>query len=454
MTAISISLSVSANLQNVENGALHMIDVGDFGAKGDGVSNDTTAFQMAIDACKGENTVVKVGKGRYIIGTITLKSRIELYVEEGAEILGSTSLSDYATDNLGAIEAPAFDKCLIYAEHAKNIRITGRGIINGRGFKGNFPIKINGMLADRPMLIRFVDCSNIVFKDITLKNSASWCTHLVSCRDIDIANVTVDSRVNANNDGFDLDGCRNVSIHDCHLKTGDDSICPKSTSSQLCENIVVRNCKISSHTAAIKCGTSSKGGFKNITVSNCEFYDCRMGAIKLLLVDGGVLEDITISDIIMNNVEGPLFIRLGDRGRIYDKPTEQIYEKNASNEGAEPGQLRNVHIRNICATVTGNDKARQGIMITGIPGHCVENVILENLDIVFTGNGSKADASRVVPEDSARYPEQFFFGVLPSYGLYLRHVKGITLKNVNLSLKNPDMRPKIVCEEVSGFRLY
>ena len=426
-------------------------DVTQYGAKGDGVTLNTAAFQAAIDACTS-GSVVRVEPGRYVIGTLKLKSDMELQVAAGAELLGSTSLADYATDNQGAIEAPAFNKCLLYAENARNIKITGKGTINGRGSRENFPVRLKDRsLGQRPMLIRFVDSQNITFSDITLKNAASWCTHLVSCDDIVVRNITIDSHVNQNNDGLDLDGCKNVLIENCNIRSGDDSICPKSTTTRICENIVVKNCRVQSNTAAFKCGTSSRGGFRNITVSDCDFSDTRMGCIKLLAVDGGILENITISNIVMNNVEGPLFIRLANRGRKYDVPTEQIQKKDVQPEGAPVGTVKNIRISNIRATVTGADKARQGIMISGIPGHHVEGVVLENVDVTFVGKGTAEDAQRVVPEDIARYPEQFFFGVLPSWGAYIRHARNVEFKNVMLKTQFPDHRKKIVLVDVEGF---
>ncbi|MDF7800134.1 glycosyl hydrolase family 28 protein [Pontiellaceae bacterium B1224] len=428
-----------------------MYAVKTFGAKGDGITLDTKAVQSAIDACK-PGGVVFVEPGQYVVGTLKLKSDMELQVAEGAELLGSTSLADYATDNQGAIEAPAFDKCLLYAENAKNIHITGGGIIDGRGARETFPVKLeDGSLGDRPMLIRFVDCKNVQFTKVTFKNAASWCVHLVSCDAVKAVNVTIDSHVNTNNDGFDLDGCSNVLIEGCDIHTGDDSICPKSTTMKLCENITVKNCRAQSHTAAFKCGTSSRGGFRNISISDCDFSNTRMGVIKLLTVDGGILENISISNIVMNDVEGPVFIRLGNRGRIYDKPTEQVYGEEVKPEGAPPGTVKNIKISNIKAIVAGDIQKRNGIMISGIPDHYIEDVVLENIEISFPGGGTAEDAAREVPEDEARYPEQFFFGVLPSWGAYVRHAKNVTFKNVNLTTRQPDARKELVLVDVNDF---
>lgn len=424
-------------------------NVKDYGAVGDGVALNTQALQAAIDACSaaGGGTVL-VPAGQYVTGTIRLKSHIELRLAVGAELLGSLSLDDYARDIQGAIEAPAFDECLVYAENSENIRITGDGTINGRGQEENFPIGERKAYHDRPMLIRLVDCVGIHFENVTFKNAASWCTHLVDCDDIVARNVTIDSVVNRNNDGFDLDGCKNVLIEDCDIRTGDDSLCPKSTTTRIVENITIRNTRANSHTSAFKIGTSSRGGFRNITVTDCDFSGTRMGAIKLLAVDGGFIEDVTISNIVMNDVEGPLFIRLANRGRMYDVPTEQILGKDVKPEGATVGYIKNIKISHIKATVTGNDLARQGMMISGIPGHPVENVLLEDIEISYPGGGTAEQAEVVVAEDVARYPEQFFFGILPAWGAYIRHAKNVEFNNVTMTIRAPDAREKIIMEDV------
>lgn len=446
-----LGLMLAAGCSSMKGAAV--VDVADFGAVGDGETLNTDALQSAINACVPGGTVL-VSSGQYVTGTLKLKSDMTLHVAEGAALLGSHNLDDYARDIQGAVEAPAFDECLIYAENAENLTLSGKGTIDGRATREIFPewiSKKDRILGDRPMLIRFVDCKNVRFQDISLKNAASWCTHLVNCDDVVVKKVYLDSRQHKNNDGFDLDGCRNVLFEDCTIFSGDDAICPKSTTERVGENLTVRNCRAESHTAAVKCGTSSRGGWRNIDISDCDFSGCRMGVIKLMIVDGGVLENVRISNIKAENVEGPLFIRLGNRGRDYLEPTEQIYGADVQPEGVPVGTVRNIRISNFKATVTGDIPKRQGILISGIPGYCIEDVVLENVEIVYDGGGTAEDAAVEVPEREAQYPEAFFFGKLPAWGAYIRHAKNVTFDNVKMSTLKPDARERLVLVDAEGF---
>lgn len=240
----------------------------------------------------------------------------------------------------------------------------------------------------------------------------------------------------------------------------------------------MRDCRVSSNTAALKFGSSSHGGFIDIDVSNCYFHDCPMGAIKLQAVDGGRLENVTISRITMDEVGSPIFIRLGNRGQKYTKNTKTGSDQgdDVPPENAGVGTIKNIRISDVVARVTIEDrekaanahykkrkvdltpgvtdkeKAKAGpIMITGIPGHFVEDVILENIEISYPGHGTDDNTKREVPEDIARYPEQYFFGVLPAWGAYIRHAKNIQFKNVTMTLRGADERKKIVLDDVKDF---
>lgn len=422
-----------------------VFNVLDYGAR-PGVNNlSTKAIQAAIDACAEQGGgKVLFPKGFFSTGTLFLKSNIHLDFEDGAKLYGSTSLDDYAEVPV-ATEEPQFSKCLFYADGLENITITGRDTseINGRGYYYKFS-------HERPKLFRIENTRNIRIEDITIKNSGSWCVYFGGCDNIRISRVSVYNKENHNNDGMNFDGCSNVWIKDCNLQVEDDAICLKSSIDRTCENINVEGCTVSSYHAALKFGTASAYGFKDVTVKNCRFYDCRYGAIKLLLVDGGYIDNVHISDIELFNCGGPVFLRLGNRGRSYDKSIPQFYGKNARPEGRPVGSLKNVYIGNIKGRLYGRNDAVEGIMFTGIPGHRIENITLENIDLSFSGHGDMDVAGLVVPEDEARYPEQSFFGPLNSYGLFIRHAKNVTLNNVKLTLRGHDSRPAIYLEDVQG----
>lgn len=440
-----------------------------FGAIGDGETIETKAIQDSIDAChRAGGGIVRVPKGSFIIGTIELKSNVTLSLDHGASLLGSTNKDHYTTEGLDDPREGG-PHCLIYANGATNIAIEGLGVIDGRGTAENFPRNRSGgkNRGLRPRLLRMNDCKDLKFAGITWKRPAFWGIHLVDCKNIHFDAVTVRFRNNNyNNDGLDLDGSEDVLIENCDIESGDDAICLKSTKNP-CRNVEVRRCRVSSNTAALKFGTSSRGGFLDVKVTNCYFHDCPMGAIKLQLVDGGRLDKVEISRITMREVGCPIFIRLGNRGSTF-----------AGKDSEKPpvGTLRNIHISDVDAEVTIEDrekvtratyknvkvedapgvtdkeKSKAGpIMITGIPGHCVENVTLQNVKISFPGHGTTEDAHRTIAEDVDRYPEQFFFGVLPSWGAYIRHAKNIEFVNVELDVRTPDARKRIFAEDVEGF---
>ncbi len=431
-----------------------------FGAVGDGVCCDTAAIQKTLDVCAAEGGgTVCFRSGVFLTGTLKIGDHTTLEVCSDAEIRASVDLKDYAVDIVGCIEFPPFDPCLIYAEGRRNLRFCGGGVINGQGGRENFPHSLpdGGGKARRPMLIRLVECSGIEFEKIRLKDAASWCCNLVDCETVRIRKTEIDSCRNGNTDGFDLDSCRDVRIEDCILRTGDDAICLKSSRTTPCSDFEIRRCTVSSETAAFKLGTASSGGFRKILLSDCLFHHCRMGAVKLLCVDGGVLEDVEIAHVVMKDVEGPIFIRLGTRNMDFSRQNEMLYytvpDQQCGLDRAK-GKLRRVYLHDIEADCSCAGSDRSGILITGVPGASVEDVTLENIHVRFPGGGSSDDAGRMVSEDPARYPEQFFFGILPASGLYARHVNGLILKNLDFEFEKEDARPRELFLDVDHLSLF
>ncbi len=282
-----------------------------------------------------------------------------------------------------------------------------------------------------------------------------WSVHLALCEKVFVEGISVYSSFFVHQDGLVLDSCREVMVRDCFMSTYDDAFVIKASFPQPCVNITITNCQATSRCAAVKFGTQSFGGFRNVSISNCAFDNCGLGGVKFLTVDGGDLEDVVVSNITMTNVSAPLFFRLGNRGQDF-----------GFKEVTRPrpiARLRNIMVSGIRATVapfTGWPQHNQGLLvgatmgIAGLPGHPVEDITLENIHVTYPGGGTLADARRAnIPEREANYPENTTFGVLPAYGLWLRHARGITVRDLRLELAGADSRPAVVCDDVEDVEL-
>ncbi|MHC4656323.1 MAG: glycoside hydrolase family 28 protein [Planctomycetota bacterium] len=417
-------------------GAENIYDIRDYGARPDGKTMCTKSIQKAIDECaKQGGGTVYFPPGTFLSGTIYMKSNVTLRLDTGSTLLGSTNLKDYPptvqafrsyTDNYT-------DKSLIYGEKLQHIAITGNGTIDGRGaaFKGPYMV--------RPYMIRIIQCQNVLVKDVTIQNSPMWVQHYLACDDVRIDGITVRSRVNSNNDGINIDCCHQAIISNCNIISGDDAIVLKSTAARSCRNVTVSNCVLSSHCNGLKMGTESNGGFQNIVMTGCAIYDTRLAGIALEIVDGGTMDRVVVSNISMNGVGAPIFLRLGNRARPFKKDMEK----------PKTGMMRNVTISNIEATGANPT----GCAISGLPGHAIENVTISNARLSFAGGGTKKDAARAIPENPTAYPEYSMFGRLPAYGFYCRHVKGLKLRNIQLQLAKSDQRHALVAEDCENLSI-
>lgn len=426
------------------------IDITKYGAVGDGVTLNTEAIQRAIDDCnKNGGGKVIFPAGRFLSGTLALKDNVTIHLQKDAVLLGSINLDDYKnldpfTEGLGIDVGWA----LLVAVDAKNITIEGEGAIDGQGSK----LKEQQILTDtrpegqrwgkRPFLVRIVRCNGVTVKGVTLLYAAAWTSHYFQCTNVLIEKVKILSKGVPHNDGIDIDGCKDVVIKDCDIESGDDALVFKTTSSTMgCNNIVVSGMRLKSGHGAIKTGTESMAPFENIKISNCYIYDTNNGGIKLNTVDGAHIRNIEISDITMVNVKTPILLRLGSRLNVFrkGKDTQQ-----------PTGTFENVTIKNVKANAAANAQIMppSGILITGVPGHYITNVTLENIEINLAGGGTAENSRVVVPEAIDKYPEVKTFGpTIPAYGVWARHVKGLKLIHVNFKLAANDLRPAFICED-------
>ena len=437
-------------------------NVVDYGATSDAGVNSTEAFQKAIDRCseKGGGRVV-IPAGLFRIGTIVLKSNVHLHLDHGAVVLGSTDLKDYRPMKSSYVSLRTQTETiqLIYADSVHNIVIDGNGTIDGQG-RAFEKQSWNDEGITRPHLIRFIQSQDITIKDVTLKNSGCWMQHYLACDRLHIDGINVFNRNNYNNDALDIDGCHDVTVRGMMADCDDDGITLKSTSPRLCENIRISDCVVSSHCNAVKLGTETNGGFRNVNISGIvvkpsadqkeKFFGQWIGssAISLEIVDGGVLENVNISDFTVEGTESPIFIRLGNRGRGY-------LSSGANMEAIVPinhvGHIDGVHLNNIQIRHAGS----MGCSITGLPGHPVRNVSLSNISLYHKG-GVKADemaqiCDTIRDEKEKAYPEATMWGNLPAKGFFVRHARNVKFSNIEIVTEQPDIRPDFVNDDVEGW---
>ena len=453
---IALGIALLLSVVGVNGAPPVEVDITRYGAVGDGKVLNTIAIQKAIDDChqQGGGKVI-FPAGTWLSGTIVLKDHVTLQFKKESRLLGSTNINDYQnidpfTDGLGIDVGWA----LLVAVDAKDIGIEGEGAIDGQGAK----LKEQQIATDtrpegerwgrRPFLVRIVRCENVTVKDVTLNYAAAWTSHYFQSKQVRIENVKIESHGVAHNDGIDIDGCQDVRIKDCDIYSGDDALCFKTTSSKMaCSNIVVTGLRLRSNQGAIKMGTESMAPFENISISGCYIYDTNNGGIKLLTVDGAHLRNVQITDINMVNVRTPMLIRLGSRLSVFRK----------GKDSQQPtGTLENVVIKNIKAQAAAKAQLTppSGILITGVPGHYITNLTLENININLAGGGTIENARQQVPEAVDKYPEVKTFGPLvPAYGVWARHVKGLKLVNITFTLDSNDRRPAFICEDGKDIEL-
>jgi polygalacturonase len=308
-------------------------------------------------------------------------------------------------------------------------------VIDGQG--EHFPAR-PGDDKGRPYILRFSECRNVRVESLTFRDSARWLSHYLACENVTISGISVHAKIRENRDGIDIDSCQDVRVSDCRIDTGDDAIVLKATTERPCRRVTITNCVLSSMASALKIGTESNGGFEDVAISNCVIHDSGYSGIAVEMVDGGVLDRVTVSNITMKNVKVPIFVRLGNRARpIPDLPPPGM------------GALRNVMISNVQAS--GCDEI--GCSITGVPGFPVENVTLSNIRLEFCGGGTAEDAQREIPERIEAYPSGKMFGTLSAYGFFCRHARNLRLHNIDLSFDLDDQRPAIICDDVRDLDL-
>lgn len=432
------------------------------GAAGDGNTIDSPAINSTIDAAaEAGGGTVYFPAGTYLCFTIRLKSHVGLFLDHGAVIVAANHKEHEG--RYDPAEPNAWDmyqdhghshwqNSLIWGEDLEDISISGQGKIYGKGLQRWDTDEVGA--GNKAIALK--NCRNVTIKDITMQTCGHFCILPTGVDNFTIDNLTIDT----NRDAINVDCCRNVTISNCLINThNDDAIVLKSSYAlgypRVTENVLITNCLVSGYdentlldgtfqtkdnrvpdhggaTGRIKFGTESNGGFRNITITNCTFEHCR--GLALETVDGGILEDVTISNLTMHDItNSPIFLRLGRRMR--------------APEGMAIGKMRRINISNI---IVNNANPESASLIVGIPGHDIEDVKLSNIQILVKGGAPEEYRNIEVPELEDHYPDPRFFGKIPAYGFFIRHVNGIEFNNVEVGFMEEDLRPAFVLDDVQN----
>ncbi len=447
-------------------------DVTTFGATGDGHTLDTPAINRAIEAAAAAGGgTVRVPPGNYLCYSIRLKSNVALYLDQNAVIVAADPPADPAASTFASYDLAEpntpwdayqdyghnhWHNSLLWGDGIENFSIFGPGLIWGRGLSrgwGSGPVAEHKGVANKAISLK--NCRNVTLRDFSILKGGHFAILATGVDNFTIDNLKIDT----DRDGIDIDCCRNVRVTNCSVNSPwDDAICPKSSYAlgyaRATENVTIANCYVTAAyqlgtlldgtfkrfdpaskiggNGRIKFGTESNGGFKNIAISNCVFEGCQ--GLALETVDGGLLEDISITNITMRDiVSAPIFLRLGSRMR--------------GPAGVPVGKLRRILISNV---VCSNSNSSFGAILSGIPGHPIEDIQLNDIYIQHRGGGTTGDAALQPPEAENHYPEPNMFGKMPAHGFFLRHAKNISLSNVEIACLEPDARPAFVLEDVQG----
>ena len=410
--------------------------------------------------------MVYIPYGAYVLASVRVFSNVHFVFEPGAKILGSLNPDDF--DEREPVDYPLyqdyshsfFHRSMFWGEDLENISFSGLGTIDMREVWERLSDNGEAQWRSRRAIkiFSFKNCNHVDMSDLKIYNATDLAVYLAGCEDVKITRMSM----HVNIDGISPDCCKNVVISDCNIVAGDDGIVLKSSytlnKNQLCENVVVTNCNVSSRMCAIKLGTESNGGFKNIAISNCTIYDTCYTGVALEIADGGEIDGITVTGITMKNVGSPFIIMLTDRRR--------------APEGATIGKIKNIIIDNLIATgpygymtpiryttavpyeELHNKPEIISSSVIGQPDEKIENISLSNIYLTVPGGACEKSENITVPEIPDATPAARAFGnILPATGIYFRHVKNLSLHNINVFTMESDAREEMYFDDVENIKM-
>jgi hypothetical protein len=433
-----------------------------YGAKGDKTTVDTAAVQAAIDACAADGGgTVLVPAGTFTIGTVEVKSNVTLHIAASGTLLGSADGKQYhAVDAIplhGDTTLNDGNWALLFAVNAKNFAIEGPGTIDGQGAQFHSAVRgtppPSGLGGNkRPYHVLVYQCENFSVRNLSLIDCAYHSIRIIESQRIFLDSIFIHNRVNSNNDGFHFISAEQVRLSNCTVKCGDDA-CAMFGS---CRYITVTNSYFSTRWSVFRFGGGHPG---DIAVSNCvlrEVYGC---PIKFQGDPGSQFENISFSDLVLDDVTGPISISVGKGPRrAIDAPLPEVLP---------PVVVRNISFNNIHGNVTAHAPAqlsegtlgvgsrpgeiRSAIVLNAIDDAVLEKISFSNVHLTFGGGGTAEEARRDVPKVFGEY---FELGPIPAYGLYARNARSLTLQNVRFEVATADLRPAVILDHVEDAAFY
>ena len=361
-----------------------VLNILDFGAKGDGMTKDTAAIQKALDACadNGGGTVL-IPEGVYLTGSLIIHSNTTLQLAPRGNLLGSADIADYPLVNVRwEGEFREGHRALISATDAANITITGGAIFGP-------PLPLGKLRNPRgPVLIELTGCTNALLEGFTTQYQQLWSIHLLFCKNLTARSLTIRT-VNANGDGMDVDSCDGVIIERCDINTGDDAISLKSgrglaaeSLNRPTENVIIRDCRLqSSIYAALGLGTEMSGGIRNVKIYNCVLAG-KQNAIFIKSRDGrgGFMENITGENLTI--LKSPTFIGI-DLMKKGIQATDPVPGDMAKWPRVHDVTFKKIHVQDVADLVDGRNvpaaRLIDGFTLADISGNCSRAISLANM---------------------------------------------------------------------------
>lgn len=405
---------------------LSIYSIADYGATTNG-ELVTKSIDAAIEAAKeaGGGTVL-VPAGEFFTGPIRLYSNITLHLTPGAVLKFSTNQEDYPVvdSRWEGASREVYMSC-IYGEDIENVTISGSGKLDGNGHDwwDVFRNRHDELKYPRPKLISFERSSRITLKDFNIIDAPSWTINPIQSFDITVDNVSILNPANSpNTDGINPESCKNVRISNCNIDVGDDCIAIKSGTEDadeliVCENITITNCTMVHGHGGVVLGSEMSGGIRNVTISNCVFQDTDRGIrLKSRRGRGGTIEDIRVSNVVMDNVFSPFILNLyyfcGPRGK-----EKYVWDKNPYPVTDETPTFRRIHFSDITAR---NVQSSAGFLY-GLAENYLSEITFNNIDISL--------ADDATPEVSAMMTG---LEATTNQGFYMGNVKDSTFKNITI----------------------